>query len=153
MERRDRGEDFRWYEKRGVRPMEDFNRQNEVGIFAGPLESMYSSITKDVLKALTERGERLTILSISPPGEFEKGHICGSINIPLPFIERDSIRLLGKDDLIVVYASDSKSQASAVGVDKLRTLSFKNAVRFKGGLEEWKKAGYCVEGRAPGKAA
>lgn len=153
MERKDRGEDFRWYEKRGVRPMEDFNKDNEVGIFAGGLEAMFSTVTKDELKALLDRGENIALLNVSPHEEFVKEHICGSINIPLPEIERDSVRLLGRDDLIVVYAGGSRSQASAVGVDKLQTLSFKHALRFRGGLEEWKKAGYCVEGSALHKAA
>ena len=53
-----RGEDYRWYELRAVRPMEDFNRDNEVGIFAGALESMYATITREEIKALIDRGER-----------------------------------------------------------------------------------------------
>ncbi|MBI5454824.1 MAG: rhodanese-like domain-containing protein [Deltaproteobacteria bacterium] len=148
MEYRDRGQDYRWYEKRPVRPMVDFNRDNEVGIFAGPLASMYATISSEELKALIGRGEEVTLVSVQPPDEFEKEHICGSLNIPLPAIERDSLNLLGREDLIIVYGRDHRSTASAVGVDKLRTLAFKNTVRFQGGLEEWKKAGYCVEGRA-----
>lgn len=153
MEYRDRGQDYRWYEKRAVRPMEDFNKDNEVGIFAGELESMYAAISSQELKALIDRGGKVTLVNVHPPDEFEKERICGSINIPLPAIERDSLRLLGKEDLIVVYGKDHRFATSVVGVDKLRTLAFKNTVRLQGGFEEWKKAGYCVEGSALHKAA
>ncbi|HAO93983.1 MAG: hypothetical protein A2X99_01615 [Deltaproteobacteria bacterium GWB2_55_19] len=148
-----RGEDYRWYKDRAVRPMEDFNRDNEVGIFAGRLESMYAAISREDIKALIDRGERITLLGVLPPDEFEKEHIRGSINIPLPAIERDSIRLLGKEDLIIIYDRDSRSLASAVAVDKLYTLAYRKTLRYQGGLEDWKKAGYCVEGRSIPKEA
>ena len=82
------------------------------------------------------------------PDEFDKEHIPGSVNIPLPAIERDSIRLLNKEDLVIVYDRDSRSLSSAVGVDKLNTLAYKKTVRYRGGLEDWKKAGYPVESAA-----
>ncbi|MBI5643359.1 MAG: rhodanese-like domain-containing protein [Deltaproteobacteria bacterium] len=147
MDKRELGEDYRWNLDRHVRA-DDFNKMNDVGIFAGALLSMYRTISCEELKRLMESGEKFTLLSVTPPEEYEKEHICGSINIPVPFIERDALKYLSPSDLIIVYGRDSGSASSAVAVDKLVTLAYKNVLRCQGGVEEWKKAGYCVEGTA-----
>lgn len=143
---RDAGEDYRWNTDRLVNA-DDFNRLNSVAIFAGPLLEMYTAVTKEELKTLLDRAEDIVVLDTRDGESYEKAHIRGSVNIPVAFIERDARTALKGDDLVVVYGRDSRCTASAVAADKLTTIGFKNVMRYTGGIEEWTKAGWPVEGK------
>lgn len=143
-------EDDRWDLERPVEH-DDFNEYNDVAIFEGPILSMYKSITARELKTLLERSEDIVLVDVREKNEYEKGHICGSINMPAEFIERDAPDALAEDSLIVVSGGSPEEAESAVGVDKLATIGYKHILRFTGGIKEWKEAGYCFEG--PRKAA
>lgn len=149
---KDKGEDYRWNRDRPV-TQDDFNKTNTIAIFAGPLLTMYKTITCRELNVLMERGEDIVILDVRSPGEYNRVHICGALNIPLRSIEELSPGLLRKDDLVIVYCDERRSLESAVGADKLTTLSFENVLRFEGGLIEWVEAGFCTEGTMELRAA
>jgi rhodanese-related sulfurtransferase len=55
---------------------------------------------------------------------------------------------------MVVHCSGPACTASEIAANKLGSLGFSDIWRFKGGIEDWKAAGYCLEGMAyKGKAA
>lgn len=139
------GADYRWYEDRPVNG-DDFNMMNDVAIFAGAVMDMYPNVTAGELKILLERGERFFLIDVLDGASFEKEHIPGSINIPVESIERDAPGTIEKDELVIVYSLEPTCGANAVGADKLSTIGYKSVRRFKGGLKEWKEAGYRVEG-------
>lgn len=115
---------------------------------------MVRDITKDELKDMMDSGESFVLVNVLDPSDFENEHICGSINIPASTIARGALDILNKDDTIILYCSGPKCTASAIAAEKLDTLGFSDIWRFGGGVEEWKKSGYCVEGLAyRGKAA
>lgn len=150
--RRDRGEDYRWNLDRPVNA-NDFNEQNPVAIFAGPLLDMYPEVTTEELGSILRRDDRAVIIDVRSRKEYEEAHICGALNIPLASIEEKADGFLKKDDLVIVCGQGPSSLESAVGVDKFVTMMFENVVRYTGGLEEWAKAGFCTEGGAYKKAA
>jgi rhodanese-related sulfurtransferase len=45
----------------------------------------------------------------------------------------------------VTYCSSFECEASTIAAQKLDKYGFKNVLEFKGGLEDWKKAGYPTE--------
>ena len=150
--RKDRGEDYRWNLNRPVNAG-DFNEQNSVAIFAGPLLDMYPIVTTGELGAIVKKNERAVIVDVRSPKDYEEAHICGAINIPLASIEERANELLKADDLVIVCGQGPTSLDSAVGIDKFATMMFENVVRYKGGLDEWTKASLCTEGIAGRKAA
>lgn len=150
--RKDRGEDFRWNLDRPV-AADDFNRYNPVAIFAGPLLTMYMTVTKEELKTLLDRGEDIVLVDIRESAEFGKEHICGAMNLPLRSIEEKASALLKKDDLLIVCGEGEATLESAVGADKLTTLLYENVLRYAGGVRQWADAGYCVEGTDTGLKA
>ncbi len=140
------GEDYRWYEERLVNK-DDFNTMSEVAIFAGPVMDMYPMVSANELKTLLDRGEKFALLNVLDKNSFEKEHIPGSMNIPVARLEFDAPGAIDRDELVIVYSDASACGANAVGADRLVTIGYKSVMRFKGGLEEWKKAGYPVEGK------
>ncbi len=140
------GEDYRWYRDRAVRSR-DFNTMSEVAIFAGPVMDMYPAVTASELKILVERGENFVLVDVRDGDSFEKEHIPGSINIPVARLELDSPKIMGMDELVIVYSVGPLCGANAVGADKLVTIGYKHVMRFRGGIEEWKNSGYRVDGR------
>ncbi|MBI5493009.1 MAG: rhodanese-like domain-containing protein [Deltaproteobacteria bacterium] len=146
MERPDRGEDFRWYSDRPV-AAGDFNKLNDVAIFAGQLIEMHASITKNEIKSLIDKGRAFRLVAVMDRDGFEAGHICGSINIPVARVEEDALNLIGRDELVVVYGKGAGDASSAVAADKFITLNYHYVLRYKGGLNEWRAARECLEGR------
>lgn len=144
MKRPDIGEDYRWYMDRPV-AAEDFNKLNDVAIFEGPLLDMYATITKNELKSLIDGGRALKLVSTMGRKEFEEGHICGSINLPAARVEEDALRLIDRDELVIVYGRGASDASSAVAADKLFTLNYHYVLKYKGGLNEWKAARECLE--------
>ena len=50
------------------------------------------------------------------------------------------------EESIVVYGSGDDCPACADTVDTLESLGYENVTWFRAGKEEWKRAGYPVEG-------
>lgn len=105
--------------------------------------------TKD-LKGLMDRGERFTLVNVLARPAFDKEHICGSVNIDInsPDFDKTAKSTLNRDERIIVHCSGPECTASEKAGNSLLDLGFRNVERYKGGIEEWKKAGYCMEGEA-----
>lgn len=115
---------------------------------------MLRNVSARELKDLMDVGEKITVVNVLEKGEFDREHICGSMSIPLSDIEKDVPNLLkNKDDTIVVHCSGAMCTASAIAREKLTDLGYRDVRRFEGGIDEWRKAGYCLEGTAYKKVA
>lgn len=100
------------------------------------------------LKDMMDSGESFVLVNVLDPSDFENEHICGSINIPVSTIGKDAVNILNKDDTIILHCSGYSCTASGIAADKLDSLGFSDVWMFEGGIEEWKKSGYCLEGMA-----
>ncbi len=109
---------------------------------------MTRTITTKGLKALMKVKERFVLVNVLDPEVYEDEHICGSINIPFMEVEHRAPGLLKKDETIIVHCTGPKCTASETVAERLVQMGYTDVIRYKGGIEEWKKAGYCLEGRA-----
>lgn len=114
---------------------------------------MLRTIERDELKRLMDSGNALALVNVLDKSDFENEHICGSINIPVDEIEKEATKLIHKGEVVIVHCAGTMCTASEMAAEKLEKLGYKNVRRFVGGIEEWKKAGYCLEGSAYRKAA
>lgn len=103
-------------------------------------------IKREELKRLIDEGEGFALVNVLERDAYEKEHICGSINMPASEIEAEAPNTLRKDDLVVVYCGGPSCRASGDAVERLESMGYFNVRRYKGGIEEWKKSGYCMEG-------
>jgi len=78
-------------------------------------------------------------LDVRPAGEFEKGHIVNSRNIPVEGIDSklDGIRKFKGKPVIVVCERGHHSQAAT---KKLRGDGFEKVFLLRGGLNAWRTA-------------
>lgn len=109
---------------------------------------MWETILRDELKKMIDRDEDFTLVDVLSSRHFEEEHIKGAINCPADEIEGNAKTLFNENDKIVVYCSGYGCTASHEAARKLVELGYKNVWRFEGGINEWKKAGYPLEGRA-----
>ena len=115
---------------------------------------MVRDITREELKEMMDGGESFVLINVLEPEDFENEHICGSINLPAATIARDAVDFLNRNDTLVLYCSNTACTASSLAAEKLDSIGYNDIWRYEGGIEDWKAAGYCVEGMAyKGKAA
>ncbi|MBI5888319.1 MAG: rhodanese-like domain-containing protein [Deltaproteobacteria bacterium] len=114
---------------------------------------MLKTITSKQLKKLMDSITDVTVVNVLGRAAFEQGHIHGSINIPVDEIETEALKLLDRDETIVVHCTNDACSASETAGEKLQKMGFKDVRRFKGGIEEWKQSGFSLEGQAYRKAA
>jgi rhodanese-related sulfurtransferase len=92
--------------------------------------------------------DRVTVLDVRTPAEFETARIPGSINVPLPMIEKHAGTLaarLHRDVVLVCQsgnrATQAQSRLAGAGAERLHVLD--------GGVPAYEKAGgQVVRGRA-----
>lgn len=108
---------------------------------------MSRSISRDELKGMMDSGESFVLVNVLDNEDYENEHICGSINIPVEYIEDDAKDLIGKDETVIVHCYSPGCEAGKEAADILENLGYKDVRTFEGGIEEWKNAGYCLEGR------
>lgn len=106
---------------------------------------MVRDISRDELKDMMDRGDEFVLVNVLDHESFEDEHICGSINIPVKKIQ-DATDLINRNETVVVHCSGPGCKASEFAADELDRLGFTDVRRFEGGIEEWKDAGYCIEG-------
>jgi len=105
---------------------------------------------KQVREILHRNGD-VPLINVLPEEHFRKQHIPGSVNVPLEkdsFLQRVESLAGSKAAKIVVYCADSDCNASPKAARKLEEAGFENVADFAGGTEEWRAAGYSLEGQA-----
>jgi len=93
-----------------------------------------TEITAVELKQRLDRGDKLTIVDVREPNEYQINRIEGSILIPLGEIPRRYAELNKDDELIMQCKSGARSGRAA---DFLRTVGFKSVLNLKGGILDW----------------
>jgi adenylyltransferase/sulfurtransferase len=86
------------------------------------------------LKTRLDRGDKLTIVDVREPNEYQICRIPGSVLIPLGEIPRRYAELNKDDELIMQCKSGARSAKAA---DFLRTVGFTKVLNLKGGILDW----------------
>lgn len=108
-------------------------------------------ITRDALKSYLsreqpnniDRSNGFALVNVLPASSFRMEHIAGSINIP-EGNEADFERLFDKGKKIIVYCASPECPASSTVEGKLAKRGFSNVTVYKGGISEWRLAGFPI---------
>lgn len=100
------------------------------------LDPKIPEVTVEMLKNMMDNNENLLVIDVRTIGEYEKGKIPGSINIPVDQIESIENKSIDKNSRIYVYCLSGSR--SAIAVDRLIKMGYKNAFNVKSGLLAWR---------------
>eukprot|EP01136_Pigoraptor_vietnamica_P044138 Opistho-1_new@20501 len=85
------------------------------------------------------------IVDVRENDEVQKnGRIPGAVHLPRGIVERDVHKVVSSPD-VPVYVYCAGGLRSALVVDNLDKMGYKNAVSVDGGFAEWAKNGFPVE--------
>jgi adenylyltransferase/sulfurtransferase len=93
-----------------------------------------TEITATELKQRLDRGDKLTIVDVREPNEYQINRIEGSILIPLGDVPQRYAELNPDDELIMQCRSGVRSARAA---DFLRSVGFKKVLNLRGGILDW----------------
>src|SRR5438105_14138011 len=100
-------------------------------------------ITAKELKSKLDKGEDVKLLNALEKEKFEAAHIPGS----LKYLYREEIENnIRKEEEVVVYCADYSCNKSILMYQLLDAMGYKNVARFAGGLVEWEREGFPLEG-------
>ncbi len=95
-----------------------------------------TDISVDELKARLDSGERLILVDVREPVEFEGGHIRGAVNFPWSSgVLRESSGTLPKGTTLVVVCQSGGRSAAASAF--LETEGFDQVLDMVGGMSAW----------------
>lgn len=100
-------------------------------------------ISREELREKLQRGDRFKLYMALDRQAFDRSHIPGSLHLG-NIVE--TAGGLSPDEEIVVYCSGPSCPASVRAYLMLKELGCRNLYRYAGGLEEWRSAGYELEG-------
>ncbi len=122
-----------------------FNIYSSNDTVKGEFKLSMNLISREELKQKLDRGDKFKLVNALGEWAFNAKHIPGSINISK--IE-DAKKRLDPSDEIIIYCSNPSCIASIIGYQLLTNMGYKNVRRYAGGIEDWQKAGYPLEGNA-----
>jgi molybdopterin/thiamine biosynthesis adenylyltransferase/rhodanese-related sulfurtransferase/molybdopterin converting factor small subunit len=93
-----------------------------------------TEITSVEFKQRLDRGDRLRIVDVREPNEYQINRIPGSTLIPLGDITRRYTELDPEEEIVVHCKSGGRSAKAA---DFLRSAGFKRVLNLKGGITDW----------------
>jgi adenylyltransferase/sulfurtransferase len=93
-----------------------------------------TEITSVELKQRIDRGERLKIVDVREPNEYQINRIPGSVLIPLGDVPK-RVNEIDPNDEIVVHCKTGGRSAKAA--DFLRSVGYKRVLNLKGGVLDW----------------
>ena len=100
----------------------------------GSIVNNATDITAVELKQRLDRGDKVKILDVREPNEYQINRIPGATLIPLGDIARRYAELDPDEELVVHCKMGGRS---AKAVDFLRSVGFKKALNLKGGILDW----------------
>lgn len=95
-------------------------------------------ITVEELKARMDRGEKINLIDVREPHEYEEANLGGKL-VPLGKIQTMQIDDLEdlKDEEVIVHCRSGKRSAMACQV--LDTMGFKDTYNVEGGILAWQE--------------
>jgi sulfur-carrier protein adenylyltransferase/sulfurtransferase len=93
-----------------------------------------TEITAVELKQRLDRGDRIRIVDVREPNEYQINRIAGSQLIPLGELPRRYAELDSNDEFVMQCKSGARSARAA---DFLRSVGFKRVLNLKGGILDW----------------
>lgn len=106
----------------------------------------YQTIDAGTLRERLGSDDRPVLVNALAREAFDEARIPGSISIPAGDALRLARDVLAHDQPIVVYCSSRSSTASPTLAQKLVDIGFTEVIDFEGGVEEWERAGYPMQG-------
>ncbi len=89
---------------------------------------------------------RTLLVDVRDREDYEKEHILGAISVPVSELSMRAKTSFGPDKEIIVYCGSFECPASTKAAELLENEGFKDVVDYKGGLNDWKIAGFMTEG-------
>ncbi|HEV2983465.1 MAG TPA: molybdopterin-synthase adenylyltransferase MoeB [Vicinamibacterales bacterium] len=96
--------------------------------------SQATEITSVELKQRLDRGDKLKIVDVREPNEYQINRIAGSELIPLGDVPKRYNELNPEDEVVVHCKMGGRSAKAA---DFLRSVGFKRVLNLKGGILDW----------------
>jgi adenylyltransferase/sulfurtransferase len=93
-----------------------------------------TEITSVELKQRLDRGDKLKIVDVREPNEYQINRIAGSELFPLGDVPKRYNELDPNDEIVVQCKSGGRSAKAA---DFLRSVGFKRVLNLKGGILDW----------------
>ncbi len=102
-------------------------------------------LTSDELKAKIDNHEDFILVDVLPHSDYTRAHIQGAINIPLEELEIKAGQWLSHQIDIIVYSTGLRCRGGEFAQEYLAAHGFR-VFRLQGGLEEWARKLYPLEG-------
>jgi len=102
-------------------------------------------ITHEVLKKMMDSHDDFVLIDARTHEGYDEEHLPGAIPISADHLGEQMVKQYKKNRTIVTYCSGWKCESSTIAAKKLDKYGFTNVLEFKGGLEDWKKAGFPTE--------
>lgn len=104
-------------------------------------------ISREELRQKLDNGDDFRLVMVLSEWAYRAKHIPGSIRVSTP---EEGLQTLDKSDEIVVYCSGDSCIASIAAFTMLTANGYINVRRYAGGLFDWERAGYPLEGNMVG---
>ncbi|OPY27276.1 MAG: molybdopterin biosynthesis protein MoeB [Methanocella sp. PtaU1.Bin125] len=106
--------------------------------------SDWNTITADQLKKEIAAGDKMLILDVREPGEYDSGHIAGAVNVSVRELPA-RIKELPQDKGLKIVAYCASGIRSAYATMFLRVYGYNDVRTLSHGIREWIAAGNKVE--------
>src|ERR1041385_6320419 len=113
------------------------------------MNKVRSISARELKRSFDTRRDGLLLLDVQPQEYYQAAHLPQARNAcvyQMIFVDEVSKFAPDKGISIVVYGSSGKSLASSVAARKLDLEGYHHVLDFRGGIAEWRKAGFMVEG-------
>ena len=107
------------------------------------------AVSLERMKEIFDEGVAM-IIDARAPGEYEKGHIPGSLNVPYDRLPDylETLEFVPKEELVVCYCRSLTCDFSDHLATELKLMGYEKVVVFTGGWDAWTEADYPAESGA-----
>lgn len=104
---------------------------------------MVRIVDRKTLKKKLDAKEAFVLLDARSRQSYEEEHIAGAISVPVDEAEKKAGKIIpDKKKEIITSCGSFECPASTILAEKLIRMGYKKVSDYKGGIKEWKEAGY-----------
>lgn len=107
-------------------------------------KSQIPCIQPEEVKKTMDSRENFILLDVRTPGEFSRGKLAGSINLPVNEVS-EKVESIIPDKTSLVYVYCLSGSRSATAVEIMLNLGYSNVFDMPHGLLAWRVKGYPVD--------